>query len=1182
MKKLTFGCVVAVVVGSAFAATYNVPGDYASLSDAMTVATNAGDTVVLAAQTHVLTNRVTVNKGVIVCGATGSWKDTIVSGNDTVQGLNLLQNAVVSNLTVRSCKQNGVTMAASSRLANCRVTGCWYDSNSPGGAWGIGVQASGGTVTNCVIDSNYVTSAAIGFSGSPGIKTSSSALITYTTITNNYQTVARSDDGYWKGAGGVYAGQSIFDHCYIGGNHVHCFTSPSGAYATGVRCEGAVTFRNCTIAENTWGTPVLNNVYGVTGHASVKISNTIIYGNGQEDGGFNDGELSAVKASNVDGLALGAANAASMTLATHIPTADDFVRIGGKLVVKASSGFASFGSEPAWNGSDPVDPAPAGTVYYVNAVADLQSTIDGAKAGDTVVIRKGTYPLTATITITTPGVTVRGETGKYGDVILDGQNARRCVSISGWRTRLENVSLVNARCNGDGGGLYVGIGAVVKNCRIADITYLSSYGAYTEGMGIYCTGGKILDSILENVTCQRAQHRTVGLYLKNGGEFNRGVIRNITATSSTRTDGYYTPNIGFLATHGVVANSVICNNSQGAAGSGSVVSGIGGSVSQYSWAVNCLVYNNTYNGSDTTIASHGLVGAGKIYNCIVLENGPLDADRAGHNYAASATHCNNYTDPATAEGSTASLSGTMADILVAEGDYWKVRSQSAIIDAGAAQLVLAQGNDFWQTNRLEGTAIDIGPFEYHQPALGVTLEAPTYTGLDRLDTTLTASVDGDTTGIGYAWYLDDAPTPFAAGGAEKASVPFSVVGKGTYVVKVVVTNAAAATANAAKTFTVTQGRFYVTNVNEHAEAPYDTWAKAATNIADAVSIAGEGASVVLAPGTYSVVSRIAVTNAITVRGAGTREETVVSGRGKNGLFRLATRGAALANLTVSDGYQNTFHGVEANVILTDGTLMTNCVVRNAKDGNNGYGGAVYNSNGKVFDSVISNCTGTSTGLGYYQTGNDAFADRLLVRDCRHSHPNLGDDYYRVANVNIEGGEMRNSMILDNTVTASGWIHDWGSSSFAVHMAGGKLVNCTVSGNVLTLAPALSNHVDHVGAVLCGGQIVNCLIAGNKGYDPAYADIVRLSATNALVTCCTYPFDTLPAGNVSSIDGGRVWRRTSDGLVRLMHGSPAIDAGTHQAWMDGGLDYYRRPRILNQEVDIGAVEVQRTGLTLLVR
>jgi len=70
-------------------------------------------------------------------------------------------------------------------------------------------------------------------------------------------------------------------------------------------------------------------------------------------------------------------------------------------------------------------PAASGAMIDVtpSQASSLQSIIDGARPGDTILLSDGLYPLRQTLVFRTPGVTLRSKSGNRLGVVLDGGNA---------------------------------------------------------------------------------------------------------------------------------------------------------------------------------------------------------------------------------------------------------------------------------------------------------------------------------------------------------------------------------------------------------------------------------------------------------------------------------------------------------------------------------------------------------------------------------------------------------------------------------------------------------------------------------------------------------------------------------------------------------------------------------------
>ena len=55
-----------------------------------------------------------------------------------------------------------------------------------------------------------------------------------------------------------------------------------------------------------------------------------------------------------------------------------------------------------------------------------------------------------------------------------------------------------------------------------------------------------------------------------------------------------------------------------------------------------------------------------------------------------------------------------------------------------------------------------------------------------------------------------------------------------------------------------------------------------------------------------------------------------------------------------------------------------------------------------------------------------------------------------------------------------------------------------------------------------------------------------------------------------------------GSYRLKGGSPLVNAGFKEPWMDDATDFYGFPRVFNRLPDIGCAECQAGGMTILLR
>ncbi len=122
--------------------------------------------------------------------------------------------------------------------------------------------------------------------------------------------------------------------------------------------------------------------------------------------------------------------------------------------------------------------------------ADIQSAIDAAAGGDTVLVKPGQYVIAESLTFRGKGIAVRGEAGpaettiRMSDAPSDPNAASVVVFTSGETSAaiLEGLTITGGKSHG-GGGVHCGIsGPTLINCVI------SGNSASEVGGGVYCSG----------------------------------------------------------------------------------------------------------------------------------------------------------------------------------------------------------------------------------------------------------------------------------------------------------------------------------------------------------------------------------------------------------------------------------------------------------------------------------------------------------------------------------------------------------------------------------------------------------------------------------------------------------------------------------------------------------------------
>ena len=331
--------------------------------------------------------------------------------------------------------------------------------------------------------------------------------------------------------------------------------------------------------------------------------------------------------------------------------------------------------------------------------------------------------------------------------------------------------------------------------------------------------------------------------------------------------------------------------------------------------------------------------------------------------------------------------------------------------------------------------------------------------------------------------------------------------------------------------------YYVDAASASPSAPYSDWEHAALTIQDAVRVAPKGATVYVRAGTYdaggdaapggTLVNRLCVTNAITIRGVDGRDSTIVVGAGPNGpaAMRCAylASGVTLRGLTLRDG-----HTASAGDAVTE------------QSG----GGAFLNGGGTLIDCCVTGCSATVSGGGVYCAGGGEVQQSIVVTNTAGANG---------AGVCLrQGGALRETRVWFNVGTGSS------STGGGVHCEnGGQLVNCEVAGNssagkggglslvrggTASFCTIAQNRADTGGGVLCqkGGALTNCIAYFNHRLSDSLDQNWNISGGGGtrFDFCCTTP---LPPG-VGSVTGDPCFLDLTNRNYGLRYGSPCIDTG----------------------------------------
>lgn len=436
------------------------------------------------------------------------------------------------------------------------------------------------------------------------------------------------------------------------------------------------------------------------------------------------------------------------------------------------------------------------------------------------------------------------------------------------------------------------------------------------------------------------------------------------------------------------------------------------------------------------------------------------------------------------------------------------------------------------------------------------------------------------------------------------------------------------------------------------------WPDATNNLQGAINSCGVSDTVWLAAGEYAtggvtnyptkstLTNRIAITKAITVRGATTNAslylirgnwDPVVTNSSVSVRCVYMAAGAKLMDLTVTNGA--TFaYGTPTNsdsqgsgIYCADATtaIISNCIVAcNAStgygNGGVGAGGGVYqgvlfgctlrgnfsSSGGGANNSVLSNCTivgncvrdiGSAVGLGGGVNGCTVYSSTIAA------NTNAGGSG---SGAGASGGTLYGCMVSNNV----------SAGTYAGGANGGTLYGCTLvensskraggaySATLYNCLLARNRCSDSYASAAYGCALYNCTITANRNGTTAGAALYDCSViTNSVIYfntnsansvvnyntgstnfiySCTYPAKT--GWDASNTTNNPKLVNFAAGDYHLTRPSPCVNTGTNFSWVSvasdpRSKDLDGRARMQGDAVDMGAYEYpMASGTTVLFR
>jgi len=378
------------------------------------------------------------------------------------------------------------------------------------------------------------------------------------------------------------------------------------------------------------------------------------------------------------------------------------------------------------------------------AATNLSAALLAAGDGCTIMISNGHYRLAETAELYRP-VTLRGA----GHVVLDGQGARRCLTLFAAGITLDNLVISNGMSS-FGGGIYARYDAKLLRCRITDNragvhgggilgeraltlhdTRIHANRAGQRGGGVFAVneivaracvidanhadadaggmwsgyaariydtvfrfnsasndGGGLVCAALGDVRACVFEHNRAA---RGGGArvLEQSHVFNSICRYNYATDG------GGLAAENSRVRNVLCHDNTAANTGGGVLSGPGGALE------NCtLVFNSARRGGGAW-CTHGT----RVRNTILYFNTQGNLARRGADVLVSFS----CTTPATPGAGVITAPPQFAD---ARADDFRLAPHSPCIDAAERLVWMARSVDLHGTPRVTGAAPDIGAFEF--------------------------------------------------------------------------------------------------------------------------------------------------------------------------------------------------------------------------------------------------------------------------------------------------------------------------------------------------------------------------------------------------------------------------------------------------------------------------------------
>jgi len=398
-----------------------------------------------------------------------------------------------------------------------------------------------------------------------------------------------------------------------------------------------------------------------------------------------------------------------------------------------------------------------------------------------------------------------------------------------------------------------------------------------------------------------------------------------------------------------------------------------------------------------------------------------------------------------------------------------------------------------------------------------------------------------------------------------------------------------------------------TCTNTALQYPYTNWDTAATQIHWAVDAAVGGDTVLVSNGTYYLTNKVSIAVALTTTSVNGRNVTIVDGNnypGKqvtNRCFSILAA-AILDGFTVRNGFVS---GGGGGIYCSSGGQVKNCLITaNTSTNTSNNGGGIYLLDGTISNcDIIGNLSAYGMGGGIFANGTSwvincaiasntaspmstggevkgggifAFGNSVVIDKC-----NIYENDATGSAGQGGGALLQNGPILRNSLVYNNRANNGEGGGVFIYYSYGKIQNCTI----------VSNYANNGGGIWAStaaqntSYIENTVCYLNRGASSNFYVSTVLGNTGYLyiVNSCIAPTSAFPTAAIAgyyyanNIQTNPQFAGKDAGNFRLGQGSPCINSGTNESWMNLDLDGHSRIDRFSGMADMGCYEYIFTGM-----